>query len=143
MGLKKRAIWLVKLMEEICEMHNCQIPEDEEELVKLSGIGPYTARAILVFAFKKDLAIVDVNVARVLHRVFEELGPELKRPSENKKLWSFASKLVPKRFGPQFNEALLDFAAIICKKKPTCYECPMKHLCDYARAYPSGNMHYR
>lgn len=115
MGLKKRAAWLVRLMKEMCERHNCEVPQNEEELVKLSGVGLYTARAVLVFAFGKDLAIVDINVARVLQRVFCGLQ-EPKRPSENKKLWSFAAGLVPRKFGPEYNEILLDFAANICKK---------------------------
>lgn len=138
MGLKKRAVWLVRLMKEICERHNYEIPENEEELMKLSGIGLYTARAILIFAFMKDLAIVDTNVARVLQRIFEELVEEVKRPSENKKIWSFAAELIPRNFGPQYNEALLDFAAKICRKNPSCHVCPVTNICDYYTLLPAG-----
>lgn len=132
MGLVKRATWLTKLMTEVCVRYECRIPDNEEELLQLPGVGKYTARAVLVFAYKKDLAIVDVNVARVLHRVFGGLGEE-KRPSENKKLWSFADELIPKTFGISYNEGLLDFAALVCKKAPLCSICPMTRLCKYYR----------
>ncbi|MCK4425064.1 A/G-specific adenine glycosylase, partial [Candidatus Bathyarchaeota archaeon] len=60
MGLRKRAAWLVKLMTDICERYDCKIPDQENELMKLLGVGLYTARAVMCFGFHKDVAIVDV-----------------------------------------------------------------------------------
>ena len=134
MGLKKRAEWLAKLVKEICEKHRCRVPDREDALVKLPGVGLYTARAVLCFGFGKDVPIVDVNVARVLSRVFG-LSETRKRPSEDEALWLFAAKLVPKGLGPQYNETLLDHAALICKKNPQCGDCLISALCSYYQRY--------
>lgn len=130
LGLKKRAVWLATLMRKICEEHNCMIPDQEDELMKLPGVGQYTARAVLSFGFEKDVAIVDVNVARVLSRVFDASSSK-RRPSEDKRLWAFAARLVPEGSGPSYNEALLDHASLICKKQPLCDLCPVSQLCNY------------
>jgi A/G-specific adenine glycosylase len=129
MGLKKRAEWLVSLMKEICEKYNCKVPDQENALRKLPGVGRYTARAVLSFGFKRDVAIVDVNVARVLSRVFGILGQ--RRPSEDLELWDFAVKLLPRKQVVAYNEALLDFAMLICKKQPLCSACPLTGICNY------------
>jgi len=134
MGLKKRAEWLAKLMREICEKHCCKVPDREDDLIKLPGVGLYTARAVLCFGFGEDVSIVDVNVARVLSRVFR-ISDIRKRPSEDKALWLFAAELVPKGLGPQYNEALLDHAALICKKNPICSECSISVLCSYYKEF--------
>lgn len=130
MGLKKRAEWLVRLMKEICEKYDCKIPSQESELTQLPGVGRYTARAVLSFGFKKDVAILDVNVARVLSRVFG-LSERQKRPNADVELWALASKLVPKGEGPNYNEALLDFAALVCRRNPLCHICPVNEVCEY------------
>ena len=138
MGLKKRVEWLISLMKEVCDKHNCNVPDQEDELVKLPGVGLYTARAILCFGFSKDVSIVDINVARVLSRVFR--GSDItKRPSEDDALWMFASDIVPRRMGPLYNEALLDHAALICKRKPKCDVCPVAELCEYFKRLYKGN----
>jgi len=132
MGLKKRAEWLVKLMKGICEKYNGQIPNQEDKLKNLPGVGRYTARAVMSFGFKKDVAIVDINVVHVLSRVFG-LPERNKRPHADVEIWALTTALIPKGGGPEFNEALLDFAAKICTKNPSCHKCPLKHLCDYYR----------
>jgi len=133
MGLKKRAAWLVKLMTEICERHDCKIPEQETELMKLPGVGLYTARAVMCFGFRKDVAIVDINVARVLSRVFGIT--RRKRPSEDTELWNFAAKLLPEKRATSYNEALLDFGMLVCKKQPLCDDCPLTHICNYYQSH--------
>lgn len=130
MGLRKRAAWLVKLMTEICERYDCKIPDQENELMNLPGVGLYTARAVMCFGFHKDVAIVDVNVARVLSRVFGILEQK-RRPSEDSELWELAAKLLPKNRAASYNEAVLDFAMLICKKRPLCSTCPLAHVCTY------------
>jgi len=130
MGLKKRASWLTELMKKICREYNGEIPDREDELMKLPGVGLYTARAVLSFGFKKDVAIVDVNVARVLSRVFDASSGK-QRPSEDVGLWAFAAELVPKGSGLDYNEALLDHASLVCKKQPLCDLCPVSRLCNY------------
>jgi A/G-specific adenine glycosylase len=134
MGLKKRAEWLISLMKEVCDKYDCKIPDQEDQLVKLHGVGLYTSRAVLCFGFSKDVSIVDVNVARVLSRVF--YGSDIsKKPSEDRALWKFAAKVIPKGSATRYNEALLDHAALVCKKNPLCDECPVSVLCDYYIRY--------
>jgi A/G-specific adenine glycosylase len=130
MGLKKRAQWLRSIMQDICDRNDCKIPQEEKELLALRGIGPYTARAVLCFGFGKDVGIVDINVARVLSRVF--LGTDVERkPAEDKIIWKLAEKLIPKNSGLLYNEALLDFASLICKKTPQHSDCSIKDICRY------------
>ena len=130
MGLTKRAEWLVRLMKEVCDKYECRIPNQERELTQLPGVGQYTARAVLSFGFEKDVAIADVNVVRVLSRVFGLMERE-KRPHADSEIWNLASTLVPKGEGPEYNEALLDFAALVCKKTPLCRVCPLNGICEY------------
>ncbi|MDH5782076.1 MAG: hypothetical protein OEZ35_00195 [Candidatus Bathyarchaeota archaeon] len=132
MGLKKRVKWLISLMKEVCYRYNCRIPDQEDALIELPGVGLYTARAILCFGFAENVSLVDVNVVRILSRVFGVLRGK-KRPSEDKQLWDFATRLLPKNRVMFYNEALLDFAALVCKKNPLCRECPLRYLCDYCQ----------
>jgi A/G-specific adenine glycosylase len=129
MGLKKKVDWLTSLLKEVCDKYDCKIPNQESELTKLPGVGLYTARAIMCFGFNENVAIVDVNVARVLSRVFGIT--QVKRPSEDSKLWHFAETLLPKEHTRHYNEALLDFSALICKKAPLCKICLVRDYCDY------------
>lgn len=131
LGLKKRAIYLLKSAKTIVDKFNGKVPDNLNDLLKLPGVGLYTASAVLCFAFNRDLPIVDSNIARILTRVFA-LNISSKRPQLDKSLWEFAAKLIPKGMGPRFNEALIDFAALICKSKPRCFKCPLLDICEYA-----------
>jgi A/G-specific adenine glycosylase len=138
MGLKKRVEWLVSLMQQVRDRYNCRVPDREDELLTLPGIGPYTARAVLCFGFGKDVSLVDVNVARVLSRVFR--GSDIrKRPSEDDTMWQFAGNIVPRGMGPRYNEALLDLAALICKRNPECNICPFRELCEYSKRFQKNS----
>lgn len=129
-GLRKRVEWLMSLMKEVCDKYECGIPDREDELIKLTGVGLYTARAVLCFGFAKDVSIVDVNVSRVLSRVFLGFNPKNKA-SEDKRLWKLADELVPKGAAILYNEALLDHAILICRQNPLCNKCPVTSLCRY------------
>jgi len=99
----------------------------------LPGIGRYTAGALLSFAYGRDAAILDTNVRRVLGRVF--FGPRrLARLRGDRRLWELAEALVPRGRCYDFNQALMDFGAMVCvARNPKCLICPMKKGC---RAYP-------
>ena len=97
------------------------------------GIGAYTAGAIRSFAFRERAAILDTNVARVLFRVFIGKGVP-KAHATKKDLWSISAALVPRSRAFDFNQALMDFGAMLCTaRKPKCLICPMASLCA---AYP-------
>lgn len=108
-----------------------RLPSDPEELLSFKGIGRYTAGAVRSFAFNEDAAILDTNVMRVLHRVFIGAGEP---KTQKTRLWALSETLIPKGRGYDFNQALMDFGALLCTARdPYCLLCPMKALC---KAYP-------
>ncbi|WP_342348323.1 A/G-specific adenine glycosylase [uncultured Nitrospira sp.] len=112
---------------ETIERYGGAIPNKPEELLSLKGIGRYTAGAIRSFAFNKDAAILDTNVMRVLHRIFIGKGEAKKQKAE---LWLLSEKLIPRGKGYDFNQALMDFGAMMCTaRKPICLLCPMRNIC--------------
>lgn len=122
LGLVKRMTWLVNSMKIVCENYDAMIPDSKELLKKLPGIGEYTASAILCFAFKKEVEIVDANIIRIYARIYN---------MSKKEIFNQAKKLLPKNNVFQYNEALLDFAALICKKNPLCNNCFLNAYCYY------------
>src|SRR6266699_2635002 len=109
-----------------------KLPEDPDELMKLPGIGPYTAGAVASFAYEKPVPAVDTNVARVIRRVF--FGERVIRPRviPPRLIWSTAAALVPKdgKRGWRFNQAMMELGALICvARKPRCGQCPVRQDC--------------
>ena len=104
-------------------------PETYEEILKLKGIGSYTASAISSFAYNLPYAVIDGNVFRVLSRVFGISIPIDSK--EGKKIYSvLAEKLLDKQQAGIYNQSLMDFGATICKPQvPICEKCPMKLIC--------------
>jgi A/G-specific adenine glycosylase len=120
--------WLVETAKVLCREYNGKVPNKLNDLLSLPGIGEYTASAVLCFGFGGGVPIIDANVVRVLTRIFGL--PETRRTG-NSALKEVARKLVPAGKGVDFNEAILDFAAIDCKKNPLHQKCPLTDLCDY------------
>lgn len=134
LGLVFRAKHLIKMSKEIIERHNGLVPKEFDELMQLTGIGEYCGRAVLSFAFKQNIPIVDTNVARFLHRVYGINSPAPVNPSRKKYLFEIASDLLPRGKSRNFNFAVLDLCAEICKpQKPKCSECPLKSVCEYGK----------
>lgn len=108
-----------------------RLPDTLEELVAFRGIGRYTAGAILSFAFHKDAPIVDTNSRRVIQRIFGIKGNPMHVPAK-KQIWILAEALIPKGKAHIFNQALLDFGALVCTaRKPKCSSCEILKDCDY------------
>ena len=119
-----------------------ELPDDPAELVKLPGIGPYTAGAVACFAYEKPVPAVDTNVARVITRVFLGNNPQRltrqrftrQRSTRQRttRIWSIARALVPKKGKRawKFNQAIMELGALIClARKPRCPECPVRPTC--------------
>jgi A/G-specific adenine glycosylase len=104
-------------------------PEKFEEILALKGIGNYTASAIASFAFNQPYAVLDGNVFRVLSRFFGEGMPI--NTTEGKKFYALLSrKLLDKKNPAKYNQALMDFGAVICKPAaPLCLQCPLQKKC--------------
>ncbi len=130
LGLFFRAERLSQTARIINEKCGGKIPEDIAELLKLPGIGKYTARAICSQAFGQPAAVVDTNVARILERFFGIEGGRVK--SRCKILWNAAEDIAPDTEVGYWNLTLLDFGAIICTARdPKCYQCPLKDRCHW------------
>jgi A/G-specific adenine glycosylase len=117
-----------------------KFPHQYEELRKLRGIGPYTAAAIASFAFNEPRAVVDGNVYRVLSRIFAIDKPV--DSTEGKKYFNqLANQLIDEKKPGLFNQAIMDFGAVICKPIPQCRQCPFNKFCkaflnDRTSLYP-------
>jgi A/G-specific adenine glycosylase len=106
-----------------------RFPNTYDDILSLRGIGDYTAAAIASFAFNQPYAVVDGNVFRVLARFF---GIRLPIDStEGKKIFRrLANKLIDKKHPAEYNQAIMDFGAVICKPLlPLCPECPLQKKC--------------
>ncbi|WXG43861.1 MAG: hypothetical protein WED04_07495 [Promethearchaeati archaeon SRVP18_Atabeyarchaeia-1] len=127
----KRALLLKKLADSIVSGHGGTIPLKKEELLKLPGVGMYATNAVLCFSAGEDVPLVDTNAIRVVQRVFSPRARK-KRARTDPEFWNFVSGLIMPGKGRDFNLALLDFAAAVCKpKNPKCRECPNNEICDY------------
>ena len=131
LGYNIRPYRLHSIARETVARYGGTLPNDPDDLLSFKGIGRYTAGAIRSFAFNEDAPILDTNVMRVLHRVFVGEGDP---KAQKSRLWELSEALIPKGKGYDFNQALMDFGAIVCTARdPYCLLCPMKQFC---RSYP-------
>lgn len=132
LGFAYRAEELPRLANEILNRDGGKVPQSVDELLKLPGVGDYSARAVLSFAFNRDVPIVDTNIARLLYRVYGISEPMPSNPARNKRLIDIASALIPKGKSRDFNLGALDLCALVCKpSQPDCLNCPIGQHCAY------------
>lgn len=130
LGMISRGRDIKKLASVIENKYSGKIPTDADGLKRMLGRGrKYTSNALCCFAYGKQVPIFDVNVARVLGRVFSiDFGKE---PHKNERSWQIASLLLPAENIREYNWALLDLGRKICVKNPLCEKCPLLSICDY------------
>jgi len=131
LGLQRaRAERLNKISIQVVDNYRGVIPLSEKELLSFKGVGPYIARAILCFSGKRDVGIVDKNVARIIERYFDY---EMKSsPCSDKDLIKFVQSMVPQGNAKKFNWSMLDFGALVCRpRNPLCEVCVLKNNCSY------------
>jgi A/G-specific adenine glycosylase len=125
LGYNRRAVQLHRCASAVCERHGGAIPDQLHALLALPGVGPYTARAVLAFAFEHDVAVLDTNVARVIARVAG-------RPFTPADAQACADSLVPAGAGWRWNQSMLDVGAQVCTKRaPRCESCPLDAVCAW------------
>lgn len=126
MGYNRRALNLHRCATEVVALHGGRLPCTLSELLALPGIGPYTARAVLAFAFEHDAAIVDTNTARVLARW---AGRRLTA----REAQAAADAALPSGTAWAWNQAMLDLGATVCtRRNPGCAACPVAGRCTWA-----------
>lgn len=129
LGYNIRPRRLHSIAREAVARYGGRLPSDEATLLSFKGVGRYTAGAIRSFAFGARSAILDTNVARVLFRVFVGKGDPRDHASR-RRLWEIAQQVLPHKRVFDFNQALMDFGALVCPaRKPRCAVCPMAHGC--------------
>jgi A/G-specific adenine glycosylase len=107
------------------------IPDDENRLLQLPGVGKYIARSVCANAFHQPVAVLDTNVSRILQRFFG-LEPHFARARDDRSFWNIAQKIAPATAVGLWNLALIDFGAIVCtSRNPHCSGCPLRQLCKY------------
>jgi len=128
MGYNNRAVRLHALARHV-NANGGRLPQTIPALQALPGIGRYTAHAVLAFAFGQPLPVVDVNVRRVLSRLFWTMSsPSALQPEAV--VWKHAAALLPRKRAFHWNQALMDLGALICTaRRPRCAECPVGTVC--------------
>jgi A/G-specific adenine glycosylase len=125
LGYNRRAVNLHRAAVAVVTDHGGVVPADRAALEALPGIGPYTARAVLAFAFEIDAGVLDTNAARVLARW---AGTPLGRADAQRR----ADALVPPGRAWAWNQAMLDLGATVCTgRAPACAACPVAGHCAW------------
>ncbi len=135
LGYYSRARNLKRTAQKIQQEYSGRVPDSMDEILKLPGVGRYTAGAVLSIAFDQKVPVLDGNVKRVLSRLFllKENGSD--RKSENI-LWETMQSLLPETGAGDFNQAFMELGSTVClPKKPFCLLCPLKRNC---KAQKSG-----
>ncbi|MCW3075164.1 MAG: adenine glycosylase [Flaviaesturariibacter sp.] len=128
LGYYSRCRNLITAAKTISEERGGEFPADYETILSLKGVGPYTAAAIASFAYNLPHAVLDGNVFRVLSRIFAIETPI--DSTEGKKLFTkVAQSLLPKGKAGEYNQAIMDFGATICKPVPECASCFFNNHC--------------
>jgi A/G-specific adenine glycosylase len=117
-----------------------RLPRDLAGLLALPGVGAYTASAVACFAFGRREPALDVNVARIIGRVFG-IAPERGELRKNAVIIAIAAAIVRCRRPREINWALLDLGAEICRPNPRCSACPLSRRCEYYQRNQAVSLH--
>lgn len=124
LGYNRRALQLHRTARTVTIRHGGQLPASLAELLRLPGVGAYTARAVLAFAFESDVGVLDANATRILSRVLGRAAVQ-----------ADADALVPRGQGWTWNQAVMDLGATVCRARAACATCPLAaaDLCIWHR----------
>lgn len=132
LGYYSRVRNLQKAARIIVERHGGELPLDEQALLALPGVGPYTAGAVLSIAGNLPHAAIDANVERVFARLFD-IDVPVKSTIAADFIRHMAESLIPQGRARDFNQALMELGALVCGKKPRCAVCPLEGFCQARR----------
>ena len=144
LGYYSRARNIYKSAQIIKKQYKGRFPRDPSAIESLPGIGAYTKAAICSISLNLDFAVLDGNVMRVLARYFC-IEKNIDKSKTQRFLQNIIDELLPKGRAGEFNEAIMELGALICKpNNPKCYTCPIKKNCksrisDKALSYPLKN----
>lgn len=136
LGYNIRPKRLHAIAREVVASYGGELPSDADRLRAFSGLGAYTVGAVRSFAFGERVPIVDTNIARLLFRLFVGRGDPTRHPTK-RHLWAISEALLPRRRVFDFNQALMDFGALVClPRNPRCDGCVMRRDCRWEAATP-------
>ncbi len=129
LGYNRRAVNLHRCARAVVDRHGGRLPHDIESLLALPGIGPYTARAVLVFAHGHDIGLIDTNAGRFISRA---LAGRAVTTEEAQRL---ADAATPAGRGWEWGQAVFDLGALVCTRHaPACDRCPIAAHCAWVMA---------
>ncbi|GAA1352048.1 A/G-specific adenine glycosylase [Falsarthrobacter nasiphocae] len=136
LGYPRRARRLHAAAVAMVEDHAGEVPDTEEELLTLPGVGQYTAAAVAAFTFGRQAVVVDTNIRRVHARW--ETGHALPEPSLTRREMALAAELLPSEesgLSPRYNAAVMELGALVCTaRSPRCGDCPLLDDCAWIAA---------
>ena len=129
LGYYARARNLHRAARIVVERFGGHLPADKDELLKLPGVGRYTAAALLSLAFGRDEVVLDGNVRRVVARVLA-LREDPRKPSVERRMEGVLTEWLPPGRARDFNQALMELGSLVClPKAPRCSICPIAEHC--------------
>lgn len=129
LGYNRRALYLKRCAQICLRDHGGRLPGTYAVLRKLPGVGDYTARAVLSFAFGQRIPLYETNIRRIWSRVFFGKNPSA---VPEKRIACLVERALPARHARQFQWALMDLGSKICRAKPLCSVCPLQQGCKAA-----------
>jgi A/G-specific adenine glycosylase len=134
LGYPRRALRLHAAAAAIAAEHGDVVPSDVDTLLALPGIGAYTARAVVAFAYGKRAPVVDTNVRRVVARAVHGAG-DAGPPSNTRDMADVEALLPADGSAARFSAALMELGALICTaRSPSCADCPLYTTCAWQGA---------
>jgi A/G-specific adenine glycosylase len=129
LGYYRRARQLHAAAKRVVAEHGSELPSDVEALMRLPGVGRYTAGAIASIAFGRRAPILEANTIRLLSRLIAYQG-DVKTMASRRVLWEVAATVLPRERVAEFNQALMELGALVCTSSaPRCEECPLEAVC--------------
>ncbi len=129
LGYYTRARNMLAGARQIVEQFNGVVPDTFSQIIRIKGIGSYSAAAILSFAFDKPYPVMDGNVKRLLARYFN-IGTDIKSKATENLIFQKLERLYDKKNPADFNQAIMEFGALQCKiNNPECTQCIFKSTC--------------
>lgn len=129
LGYYSRARNLQAGAKQVVEQYNGELPTTYNELLKIKSLGAYSAAAVAAFAFNEAVPAIDGNVYRILSRVFG-IFTSVDTGQGKKDFFNLGMELIDKQNPAAFNQAIIDFGALVCTPRaPKCDECPLREFC--------------
>ncbi len=129
LGYYSRARNLHQLAKTVMEAYSGSLPRTYEALIKLPGIGPYMAGAVMSIGFDIPMPAVDGNVLRVVSRI-DGLDEDIAKPAARQKITERVAQILPQNHAGDFTQAMMELGAVVCRpKSPDCGVCPVQIMC--------------